>query len=46
MYRSVIHGVVGSSWPIDKPASTQLGVARLARDGMWYEVDVQAVIPD
>jgi len=44
--RSALHGVVGSIWPIDKPASTLLGVARLARDGMWYEVDVQAVIPD
>lgn len=44
--RSALHGVVGSIWPIDKPAATLLGVARLARDGMWYEVDVQAVIPD
>lgn len=44
--RSALHGVVGSIWPTDKPASTLLGVARLARDGMWYEVDVQAVIPD
>ena len=44
--RSALHGVVGSIWPTNKPASTLLGVARLARDGMWYEVDVQAVIPD
>ena len=44
--RSVLHGEVGKLWPTDKPASTLLGVDRLARDGMYYEVDVQAVIPD
>jgi hypothetical protein len=33
-------------WPANKPASTLLGVERLAREGMYYEVDVQAVIPD
>ncbi len=44
--RSIIHGVAGKIWPVDKPAATLLGVARLAREGMLYEVDVQAVIPD
>jgi len=44
--RAVLHGVVGTIWPVDKPASTLLGVARLARTNMLYEVDVQAVIPD
>lgn len=44
--RAALHGVVGGLWPTTKPASTLLGVARLAREGMWYEVDVQAVIPD
>ncbi len=44
--RSALHGVVGGLWPTHKPAATLLGVARLARDGMWYEVDVQAVSPD
>ncbi len=44
--RSVLHGEVGKTWPVDKPAATLLGVERLARDGMYYEVDVQAVIPD
>ena len=44
--RSVLHGEVGTIWPVDKPAATLLGVERLARDGMFYEVDVQAVIPD
>ncbi len=44
--RSALHGQVGTIWPVDKPAATLLGVARLARDGMMYEVDVQAVIPD
>jgi enamine deaminase RidA (YjgF/YER057c/UK114 family) len=44
--RSVLHGQFGSIWPTDKPASTLLGISRLAREGMLYEVDVQAVIPD
>ena len=44
--RSALHAVVGGIWPTDKPASTLLGVAGLARDGMFYEVDVQAVLPD
>lgn len=44
--RSVLHGVAGGIWPVDKPAATLLGVVRLAREGMLYEVDVQAVIPD
>jgi hypothetical protein len=38
------HGA-GGIWPIDKPASTLLGVSCLARDDMLYEVDVQALIP-
>ncbi|MDH3498913.1 MAG: RidA family protein [Acidimicrobiia bacterium] len=44
--RAALHGVVGSIWPDHKPAATLLGIARLAREGMFYEVDVQAVIPD
>jgi len=44
--RAALHTTVGTIWPTDKPASTLLGVARLARDGMLYEVDVQAVLPD
>jgi enamine deaminase RidA (YjgF/YER057c/UK114 family) len=44
--RSALHGEVGALWPRNKPASTLLGINRLARDGMLYEVDVQAVIPD
>lgn len=44
--RTALHGQVGSIWAADKPASTLLGVSRLARDGMLYEVDVNAVIPD
>ncbi len=44
--RSALHGEVGTIWPIDKPASTLLGISALARDGMLYEVDVQAVVPD
>lgn len=44
--RSALHGAAAKVWPVDKPAATLLGVARLARDQMWYEVDVQAVIPD
>ncbi len=44
--RSILHGVAGGIWPVDKPAATLLGVARLAREGMLYEVDVHAVIPD
>ena len=44
--RAALHGVVGNIWLVDKPASTLLGVVRLARDEMLYEIDVQAVIPD
>jgi enamine deaminase RidA (YjgF/YER057c/UK114 family) len=44
--RALLHGEVGKLWPANKPASTLLGVERLAREGMYYEVDVQAVIPD
>lgn len=44
--RTALHGVAGAIWPVDKPASTLLGVSRLARDQMLYEVDVQAIIPD
>lgn len=44
--RAVLHGVAGKIWPVDKPAATLLGVVRLAREEMLYEVDVQAVIPD
>jgi enamine deaminase RidA (YjgF/YER057c/UK114 family) len=44
--RAILHGVAGGIWPVDKPAATLLGVERLAREGMLYEVDVQAVIPD
>ena len=43
--RATIHDVAGGIWPIDKPASTLLGVSCLARDDMLYEVDVQALIP-
>ena len=43
--RAAMHGVVGSIWDGARPAATLLGVERLARDGMLYEVDVQAVIP-
>lgn len=44
--RAVLHAAGGEVWPTDKPASTLLGVSRLAREGMLYEIDVQAVIPD
>jgi enamine deaminase RidA (YjgF/YER057c/UK114 family) len=44
--RAVLHTAGGEIWPADKPASTLLGVSRLARDDMLYEIDVQAVIPD
>ena len=44
--RSALHEHVGSIWPSEKPASTLLGIAALARDGMLYEVDVHAVLPD
>ena len=44
--RAALHQHVGTIWSGDRPASTLLGVERLARDGMLYEVDVQAVIPD
>jgi enamine deaminase RidA (YjgF/YER057c/UK114 family) len=44
--RSQLHRRVGTIWPGERPASTLLGVAGLARSGMLYEVDVQAVIPD
>lgn len=44
--RGVVHGVAGKVWSRDKPASTLLGIDQPAREGMYYEVDVQAVIPD
>ena len=44
--RSTLHGRAGEIWPVEKPCATLLGISRLARDGMLYEVDVQAVIPD
>ena len=44
--RADLHRRVGAIWPVDRPASTLLGVSRLAREDMLYEVDVQAVIPD
>jgi 2-iminobutanoate/2-iminopropanoate deaminase len=44
--RAVLHAAASKIWPVDKPGSTLLGVACLARDEMMYEVDVQAVIPD
>lgn len=44
--RAALHAAAAKIWPVDKPASTLLGVVRLARDEMLYEVDVQAVIPD
>lgn len=44
--RSALHAAAGEIWPTDKPASTLLGVQRLARDDMLYEVDVHAVLPD
>ena len=44
--RSALHAEAARLWPVDKPAATLLGVQSLARDGMFYEVDVQAVIPD
>jgi enamine deaminase RidA (YjgF/YER057c/UK114 family) len=44
--RANLHERVGAIWPTDKPASTLLGVVRLAREEMLYEVDVQAVLPD
>ena len=44
--RAVLHRHVGTIWTGDRPASTLLGVQRLAREDMLYEVDVQAVIPE
>lgn len=44
--RAELHRRVGAIWPGERPASTLLGVSRLAREDMLYEVDVQAVIPD
>ena len=44
--RALLQGEFCKLWPANKPASTLLGVERLAREGMYYEVDVQAVIPD
>jgi enamine deaminase RidA (YjgF/YER057c/UK114 family) len=44
--RSELHRNVGTIWPGPRPASTLLGVTRLARPEMLYEVDVQAVIPE
>jgi enamine deaminase RidA (YjgF/YER057c/UK114 family) len=43
--RAALHRQVGTIWSHDKPAATLLGVESLARDGMFYEVDVHAVIP-
>lgn len=44
--RSELHRHVGTIWPSQRPASTLLGVNRLARADMLYEVDVHAIIPD
>ena len=44
--RAALHEHIATIWPTDKPASTLLGVNRLAREGMLYEVDVHAVVPD
>ncbi len=44
--RAVLQGAVARMWPPPKPPSTLLGVARLARPDMAYEIDVVAVIPD
>jgi enamine deaminase RidA (YjgF/YER057c/UK114 family) len=44
--RAVLHAAAGEIWPVDKPAATLIGVVRLAREEMLYEVDAQAVIPD
>jgi enamine deaminase RidA (YjgF/YER057c/UK114 family) len=37
---------VAAIWPGNRPASTLLGVAGLAVEGMRYEVDITAVLPD
>jgi enamine deaminase RidA (YjgF/YER057c/UK114 family) len=44
--RADLHRHVGTVWPGERPASTLLGVAALARPDMLYEVDVHAIIPD
>lgn len=44
--RATLHSIAGAIWAADKPAATLIGVQRLAREGMLYEVDVSAVIPD
>lgn len=44
--RAELHRHIGTLWPGNRPASTLLGIARLARVEMLYEVDVQAVLPD
>jgi enamine deaminase RidA (YjgF/YER057c/UK114 family) len=44
--RAEMHARVGAVWTGLRPASTLLGVAALAREGMLYEVDVAAVLPE
>jgi enamine deaminase RidA (YjgF/YER057c/UK114 family) len=44
--RAAMHQTVGTIFQAPKPASTLLGVERLARDGMLYEVDAVAVLPE
>ncbi len=44
--RAALHAHMGMIWSEARPAATLLGIARLAREGMLYEVDVQAIIPD
>lgn len=44
--RAALHRLVGTIWSQDRPAATLLGVQSLAREGMSYEVDVHAVIPE
>lgn len=44
--RATLQAAVAKMWPARKPPSTLLGVARLARPDMLYEIDVVAVIPD
>ena len=44
--RAALHEHLGTIWTGSRPASTLLGIERLARDGMVYEVDVQAVLPE
>ena len=44
--RASLHRQMGATWAGSRPASTLLGVARLAREGMLYEIDIAAVLPD